>query len=119
MKERKIDLTEYIFNFEMGILDDEDTIVLFQELIDTGMAWTLQGHYGRTAQMLIDEGYCTPKMPEFEDIIEDEYGTYAPVCEGHGADLTQGTVYRGTICAVKGCSIEATAYYNITEEDAE
>jgi hypothetical protein len=45
--------------WEDDSLSQPDTIELFQHLIDTGQAWTLQGAYGRTAAYLIDEGYCT------------------------------------------------------------
>lgn len=48
--------------FEEGELDEEGVIELFQELVDNGMAWTLQGFYGRTAMALAEEGYIT--LPE-------------------------------------------------------
>jgi len=44
--------------YEEGNLEDDEVINLFQELIDTGLLYSLQGTYGRTAQQLIDAGYC-------------------------------------------------------------
>ena len=45
-----------IIAYEQGDLDDEKTLELFQHLVDSGLAWTLQGHYGRTAQAFLDAG---------------------------------------------------------------
>jgi len=39
--------------------DSEDEVIrAWQHLIDTGMAWTLQGWFGRTANALIEAGVC-------------------------------------------------------------
>ena len=48
-----------IMEFESGELDEVEVIDLFQELIDTGLAWQLQGSYGLTAARMIDAGMCT------------------------------------------------------------
>ena len=37
---------------------EEEFIRAWQHLIDTGLVWSLQGWFGRTAKNLIDEGYC-------------------------------------------------------------
>ena len=50
-----------IIDYENGDMDWDRIVDFFQGLIDTGTAWTLQGHYGRTAKSLIDEGYCVAK----------------------------------------------------------
>jgi len=47
-----------VIAYEQGELDEEGIIDLFQELITSGMAWKMQGSYGRTAKALIDAGYC-------------------------------------------------------------
>jgi hypothetical protein len=47
-----------IIDYESGDLSDDETIEIFQELINTGLAWSLQGHYGRVAKHLIENGLC-------------------------------------------------------------
>lgn len=54
-----------IIAYEQGELDEDECIVLFQSLINSGLCWQLQGHYGRTAKQLIDAEVCTlPKQGE-------------------------------------------------------
>ena len=54
----KFDTIGQIMAFEDGQLDEADTLDLFQHLITTGLAWQLQGSYGRSAQQLINCGLC-------------------------------------------------------------
>lgn len=52
-------LLDQLIAYEHGDLNDEEELIdLFQHLIDTGVAWKLQGHYGRTAHSLIEQGVC-------------------------------------------------------------
>lgn len=49
---------DQIIAYENGEMDEEQVIEFFQGLIDSGLAWSLQGSYGRTAAYLIDSGRC-------------------------------------------------------------
>ena len=51
-----MDVVDKIIAYEHGDLGPEATKKLFQELVDSGLAQKLQGHYGRVAQRLIDNG---------------------------------------------------------------
>jgi len=53
-----MDIFSKVIAYEQDELNEEETVELFQELIDNGMAWSLQGHYGRTATNLIENGLC-------------------------------------------------------------
>lgn len=54
------DIVGAIIEFEQGTLSQDETIELFQELVDRGLAWQLQGMYGRLASELIARGYVRP-----------------------------------------------------------
>lgn len=51
---------EDIMAYEQGDLSEEKTLEMFQELVNSGLAWQLQGHYGRTAAALIEAGLIQP-----------------------------------------------------------
>jgi hypothetical protein len=53
---------DYIMRYESDELEDYEIIALFQYLINNGMAWQLQGHYGRMASNLIEQGICHKKI---------------------------------------------------------
>lgn len=49
-------LVEYIIAFESGELEEDQVIDLFQHLVDSKLAWSLQGSYGRIAANLLELG---------------------------------------------------------------
>ena len=59
----------------------------WQLLIDTGMAWQLQGWFGRTAMAMIEDGICTVE----EDTTEDQDPEYCDCCECTPCDCDWGT----------------------------
>lgn len=52
-------MVDKIIAFENGDMDEDEVVEFFQELVDSGLAWQLQGSYGRTAAALIEAGLVT------------------------------------------------------------
>ena len=57
-------MIDKIIAYEQGELDEAGTLELFQALVDNGMAWTLQGSYGRTAMSLLEAGLIEKGDPK-------------------------------------------------------
>lgn len=55
--QRTKDLVDQIMEYESGMLSDPETLEMFSEMVRSGTAWSLQGHYGRTANSLIEDGW--------------------------------------------------------------
>lgn len=49
-------LTEYLIKWETAEMPDDEELILFEYLINSGMAFTLQGIYGRQTDWLIRLG---------------------------------------------------------------
>lgn len=45
---------------------DEQVLEAWQHLVDTGLAWQLQGWFGRTAQAMIDAGQIRPRQSKHD-----------------------------------------------------
>lgn len=68
------DMTDDIIAFEEGEQDEQDTVEMFQRMINDGSVWKLQGSYGRTAMDLIESGQCILG----EHGSRDYWGNYIP-----------------------------------------
>jgi len=53
-------LVDKIIAFESGEFEDDAIVEFFQELLDSGIIWQLQGSYQRMAQKLIDAELIFP-----------------------------------------------------------
>lgn len=54
------DIVTRIMEWEDGEMTHAESVAFFQELVDNGMAWRLQGTYGRTAAYFLQRGWIAP-----------------------------------------------------------
>jgi hypothetical protein len=59
---RTLDTDDFI-RWEDGDMTLDQEILFFQTLVDQGLAFKLQGMYGRRAEQLIKEGYVQYERP--------------------------------------------------------
>lgn len=55
-------MVEDLMRYESDDLEEAEVVALFQHLIDAELVQHLQGHYGRVARQLIDDGRCTARI---------------------------------------------------------
>ena len=61
-------MVDQIIAYEAGELKGNEVIKLFSKLIKNGMAWSLQGSYGRMAESLINRGYLSAKGDILQEV---------------------------------------------------
>lgn len=54
---RTKDLVDQIMEYESGMLSDPETLEMFSTIVKEKLQYSLQGHYGRTASALIEDGW--------------------------------------------------------------
>lgn len=57
MSEKPFDVVRFVMRFEAEAVDPNEVIDGFAHLVATGLAWQLQGSYGRYAEALINAGW--------------------------------------------------------------
>ena len=53
------DFINDVIKYEEGSMSNDEVISFFQYLVNSGIAWSLQGHYGRMAMYLLEEELIT------------------------------------------------------------
>lgn len=66
--ETPIPNVEDVIRYEEGDMDEAEAVQFFADLIASGLAWRLQGSYGRGAAALIRDGIISPQGEVLVDL---------------------------------------------------
>lgn len=78
---KPFDVVGFTMDYEAGELDRDAIVAGFQRLIDSGLAFQIQGDYGRMANSLIEQGLCTPATIQRAVGASKKVGPYESVCK--------------------------------------
>ena len=68
-------LVDQLIAYEEGQLTEDEEIAFFEQLVETGPCWQLQGHYQRVAATLIEAGLiASPVHTEANTSINSKTG---------------------------------------------
>lgn len=68
---REICSVDDVVEFEQGDMSPERMVRFFAGLVESGMAWKLQGSYGRQAAALIEQGWIDREGNVLKDITQE------------------------------------------------
>lgn len=58
-----MDIADDFVDYQMGKMSDQQIVLFFQHLIDTGMICKLDDSFKDIARILVKAGFCTAKRP--------------------------------------------------------
>jgi hypothetical protein len=70
-----VQLVDQLIAYEEGQITGDQEVAFFEQLVETGTCWQLQGHYQRVAATLIEAGLInSPVHPEANTSINSKTG---------------------------------------------
>lgn len=60
--EAQLQVLELLIDYQAGKLSKDETIDMFQSLVNSGLVWKLEPHFIRTAKSLLKYGYIEDKV---------------------------------------------------------
>jgi hypothetical protein len=74
---------------------EEEQIEAYQGLIDSGQAWLLEGHVGRTAHGLIEAGLCRLGPNRVRDFYGNTVPAHTDIEPGYPGSTSYWEAHRG------------------------